>query len=82
MEQRDFFDELGYWVGLMTPGSVAGFDGLVRTIAKMDEAQRAVMVRYLRSDIDYERFLQTRYWHAIRLKVISDRKSQLRNLQH
>jgi hypothetical protein len=74
MEKRDFFDALEYWASPMTPGSVAGFDGFVRTVAKMDDEQRAMMVRYLRSDITYERFLQTRYWHAIRLKVISDRK--------
>jgi hypothetical protein len=65
---------LEYWAGPMTPGSVAGFNGFVSVVGKMDEIQKAMIVRYLRTDICYERFLQTRYWHAIRLKVISMRK--------
>jgi hypothetical protein len=74
MEQRAFFDVLEYWAGPMTPGSVAGFDGFVRVVASLDDQQRVMIIQYLRSDITYERFLQTRYWHAIRLKVMSDRK--------
>ena len=74
MEERAFFDALEYWASPMTPGSVAGFDGFVGMVSKLDDRQRRMLTGYLRTDITYERFLQTRYWHAIRLKVISDRK--------
>lgn len=76
MEERDFYDAVEYWAGAMTPGSIAGFDGIIQTWKKMDDQQRSNITEYLRSLPYAERYLKTRYWYAIRLKITSDRKSR------
>lgn len=74
MEPRDFYEAVEYWASPMKPGFVAAFDALIRTLGNFNDQQRQMFVTYLRQDITYERLLQTGYWHAIRLKIISDRK--------
>jgi 5-methylcytosine-specific restriction endonuclease McrA len=75
VEDRDFFDAVEYWAGAMTVGSAGSVDGIVATWRKMTDMQRSQITEYLRG-LPYERFLQTRYWYAIRLKVRSDRKDR------
>jgi len=74
MEDLEFYRELEWWASPMTAGSVAALGAFVAMVMKLDDRQRGMLTRYLRSDITYDRFLQTRYWYAIRLKVRADRK--------
>ena len=75
MDNLEFGRAVGFWSEQMTWGSLASFDAVVETWSMMSDKQRSMATDYLRG-LPYERFLQTRYWYAIRLKVMSDRKDR------
>lgn len=68
MEPRDFYDAIEYWGGLWTFGSVANYAGLTASVNRMSEDQRDMFSEYLRT-LPYARFLETRYWRAVRSHV-------------
>jgi hypothetical protein len=76
MEDLDFYDALSTWTSQFTVRDVVSFDGFLQTVSMFNDGQRSKLTSYLRhiKNESYERYLTTRYWYAVRLKVISDRK--------
>lgn len=68
MNQREFYDWMEKWFGLMCPGFVASFGAIQDAYARMDTAQKN-MARSYAEWLTYERFLLTPYWYAIRLEM-------------
>jgi len=58
----------------MSFGTIASFDALMSDWDELDIGQKLEMTRVLRA-LDYESFLDTRYWYAIRLRVYFLRKT-------
>lgn len=69
MEPRDFYDAIEYWGGLWTFGTVSSWPGLLMCTNRMAEEQREMFSEYLRT-LPYQRFLETRYWRAVRLQAM------------
>ncbi len=70
MPEREFYEVVEYWGGLMSFGSACGWAGIVKSVSEMSDVQASMFAEYLRG-LAYNRFLQTRYWHAVRLKMKS-----------